>query len=66
MSRTAFLPVALLVFCGFVCTACAKAPETTDPAEAMKDPDFAIQGEYVGEGTWPGGEKVKLGAQVIA
>jgi hypothetical protein len=41
-------------------------PETTDPAEADKDLDFAIQGEYVGEGTWMDGEKVKVGAQVIA
>jgi hypothetical protein len=32
----------------------------------MKDPDFGVQGEYVGEGTWPGGDKVKVGAQVIA
>ena len=24
--------------------------EITDPAEAAKDPDFNIQGEYVGEG----------------
>ena len=66
MPRIMFPLVASLVFCGFLCTACAAAPETTDPAEAMKDPDFAIQGEYVGQGTWPGGDKVKVGAQVIA
>jgi hypothetical protein len=66
MPRTAFLLMASLVFCGLACTACAASPEITDPAEAMKDPDFGIQGEYVGEGTWSGSDKVKIGAQVIA
>jgi hypothetical protein len=42
------------------------SPEYTDPAEAAKDPDFSIQGEYVGEGTWVDGEQTKVGAQVIA
>lgn len=43
-----------------------KALEIIDPAEAAKDPDFAFQGEYLGqsglEGTWKG----KIGVQVIA
>jgi hypothetical protein len=56
----------LVVLCGFVCTACAREAEITDPAQAQKDPDFAIQGEYQGEGTWAGGDNVKVGAQVIA
>jgi hypothetical protein len=56
----------LLVLCLFTCTACARTPETTDPAEAAKDPDFKIQGEYVGEGTWSGSENARAGAQVIA
>ena len=65
MSRT-MLFVFSFVFCGLACTACAKNPEFTDPAQVAKDPDFAIQGEYVGEGTWSGGNSVKVGAQVIA
>ncbi len=35
----------------------------TDPAKAGAD--YQVQGEYVGEGS-PGGEKTKLGAQVVA
>lgn len=67
MSRTMFLLVFSFLLCGFVCTACAKNPEFTDPAEAAKDdPDFKTQGEYVGEGNWAGGNSVKVGAQVIA
>ena len=41
-------------------------PEIIDPAEAAADPSFAIQGEYVGNGPWPGGDNTKIGAQVIA
>lgn len=40
--------------------------EIIDPDEARKDPDFAIQGEYLGEGLWPGGRTTKVGGQVIA
>jgi hypothetical protein len=42
-----------------------KYPETTDPAEARKDADFAIQGEYLGDGLLDASQG-KLGAQVIA
>jgi hypothetical protein len=53
------------------CTACSKQPreklvETIDPAEAMKDPDFPVQGEYLGDGIWSGAENTKAGAQVVA
>ena len=50
-------------------TACAqrqKQQEIIDPAEAAKDPDFAIQGEYVGEGDLPGELSGRVGAQVVA
>ena len=66
MSRKMLLLVLSFVLCGFGCTACAKIPEIVDPAEAAKDPDFKIQGEYVGEGVWSGADGVKVGAQVIA
>jgi hypothetical protein len=61
-----FLFVFSFILCGFVCTACARNREINDPAEAAKDPDSKVQGEYVGEGTWDADGKVKVGAQVIA
>ncbi len=66
MLRTISLLVVALALCGFACTACARTPEITDPAEAAKDPDFKVQGEYLGEGTWSGSDNVPAGAQVIA
>jgi hypothetical protein len=53
------------------CTACNKQPkpklvEIIDPAEAAKDPDFLVQGEYLGKGAWSGAENTNAGAQVIA
>ncbi|MEI8376133.1 MAG: DUF1080 domain-containing protein [Planctomycetota bacterium] len=55
-----------LLCCSFACAACAKNPEITDPAEAAKDPSYAIQGEYAGQGVWIDGTESKAGAQVIA
>jgi hypothetical protein len=66
MLRTLSLLVLLCGLCGFSCIANARNPEITDSAEAAKDPDFAIQGEYQGEGVWAGSEGAKAGAQVIA
>jgi hypothetical protein len=69
MSRALFFFVFSFVLCGLACTACARNPEIADPAEAAKDPDFKIQGEYVGhvdKGSWAANGKGKVGAQVIA
>jgi len=48
------------------CTAFAKKKEVTDPEIAKADPDFAVQGEYVGEGELPEGKSGKIAAQVVA
>ena len=42
------------------------ASRNNRPAEAAKEPDFAVQGEYIGKGTWLDGVETKVGAQVIA
>jgi len=46
-----------------------RVKEIVDPIEAAQDPDFLVQGEYLGDGVWPVGAEpgsVKIGAQVIA
>jgi hypothetical protein len=57
MFRKMLLLAFSLVFCVAACYAAPKPNEITDPEQAKADPDFAIQGEYLGE---------KIGAQVIA
>jgi len=47
-------------------TVWAAESEIAEPEEAKADPDFAVQGEYLGEGVMPDGEHVKAGVQVIA
>ncbi|HUT91762.1 MAG TPA: DUF1080 domain-containing protein [Thermoguttaceae bacterium] len=48
------------------CTACAAHKEAVSLEEAKADPDFGVQGEYLGEGALPDGAEGKIGAQVIA
>jgi hypothetical protein len=55
-----------ILLLGLVGAVYAALPEITDPAEAAKDPDFLIQGEYVGTGTGVDGQQFKAAAQVIA
>jgi len=63
--RFGFLTAAASI--GFlVCCVPACAEEVIELEKAQADPDFAIQGEYLGEGVLPGGKKDKVGAQVIA
>jgi hypothetical protein len=66
MLRPISVLILFSVLCGFLCTACAREAEIVDPAAAQKDPDFPIQGEYQGDGTWSDGATVKIGAQAIA
>jgi len=66
MTRVVCAAAVLLLASVVACNAIAKGPEIIDPAEAAKDPDFAVQGEYLGEGSLDGTAQGPLGAQVIA
>jgi hypothetical protein len=67
MLRPLYILMLLLAILGLPGTLyCAPSPEVTDPAVAQQDPDFAIQGEYLGNGKLGRGEPGKIGAQVIA
>jgi hypothetical protein len=65
----AFLSVSLVL--GLTAVAAAQAPKKlpriaiNDPAKLKDNPDFAVQGEYVGE-VKAGDRAVKMGVQVVA
>jgi hypothetical protein len=66
MIRTARCLLLLVLATTLACSVSAAHREVADLEEAKADPDFAVQGEYVGEGALPDGGQGKLGAQVIA
>jgi len=69
MPRVIQLTLIVLLIASSACWAQNKrktGPEIVDPAVAAEDPDFHVQGEYVGQATKPDGTQQKLGAQVVA
>ena len=64
MRRLTYLWMIALI--GAVACNAAAREEIMDPAVAAEDPDFHIQGEYLGEAVLPNGEVERLGAQVVA
>lgn len=58
--------LAVLGAVGILVAGCMAAEEILDPEKAKADPDFAIQGEYLGEGTVFGSAAAPVGAQVVA
>lgn len=66
MIRTVQLLLLPLAICGLAFVALAQGKEITDPAEAKADPDFSIQGEYLGQFQRDDGTQQKAGTQIIA
>lgn len=64
MIRAVVCSLSVLLTCSIA--QAARGPEIIDPEEAKNDPDFAVQGEYVGQGVLPDGAEAKAAAQVIA
>jgi len=66
MVRTAHFSLMMMLIAMLACSVSAARQEVTDPEEAKADPDFAVQGEYLGEGALSDGTQGKVGAQVVA
>jgi len=66
MIRTAPFLLLTTWVCATAYTACAAHKEAVSLDEAKADPDFGVQGEYLGEGALSDGAEGKIGAQVIA
>ncbi len=66
MLRRFLLACLIVVAAMRTCCVSAERREVWTLEEAQADPDFAIQGEYLGEGTLPEKGRCKIGAQVIA
>jgi hypothetical protein len=66
MIRKPQFSLMLILAAMMACPASAAHQEVVDPEVAKADPDFAVQGEYLGEGVLPDGTEGKVGAQVIA
>ena len=66
MVRTARFLLLTTWICATACTTWAAHKEVVDLEEVKADPDFCVQGEYLGEGALPDGAEGKIGAQVIA
>jgi hypothetical protein len=67
MFRSSWLLSCFLLACAVGSTTmAAPGAELIDPTAAKKNADFLAQGEYLGQGVWPGGDKTAIGAQVIA
>lgn len=66
MIRIALVPLLITLASALASTASAAHREAIGLEEAKADPDFAVQGEYVGKGSLSGPKDDKIGAQVIA
>ena len=69
-SQTLFMKHIAALFSLVFASSLASAPKGQltyeTPEAAAKDPDFAIQGEYTGEGQDGDGKQRKLGLQIVA
>jgi len=66
MRKAVCLFVLVLLASVATCWAQKGGVEIVDPKAAAEDPDFHVQGEYVGELAKPDGGSQRIGAQVVA